>query len=141
MTVAEQDLIMEWKAGRKGAKPLLDEEAPAKLFDIVTPPTAITLDVLNALWAFLDACQYVPDRVHIHREMAVTHAEVKALYFIQYAGWSLSRATGKQVFRTGRKKLADTKDASWAMVSTGVSCGANVTHLMSCNGDPVRSGA
>lgn len=117
MPHADRQRILIWKAGRKGVKPLLDVDVPAKLFDFRRKPRSIDGSTTNALWAYLDSREYVADRVHRERTVAVTLQDVQRLSLREFSGWKSSRLDGGQVYRTPARGRSDSKDASWVLVS------------------------
>lgn len=117
MPNCESNRILRWKAGRKGLRTPFDEEVPARLFDLRRNPVVMDGSTTNALWAYLDAREYIADRVHRKRVVSVTLSDVRQLSVREYSGWRSSRADGSQVYRTPAKGRSDTKDASWVIVS------------------------
>jgi hypothetical protein len=117
MPPADRQRILLWKAGRSGVKPLLDVDVPAKLFDYRRKPLIMDGSTTNAIWAYLDSREYVADRIHRERTVAVTLQDVRQLFLREYSGWKSSRLDGEQVYRTPARGRSDSKDASWVLVS------------------------
>jgi hypothetical protein len=136
MPPADRRRILMWKAGRRGVKPLLDEEIPAKLFDFHRKPGNLDGSTTNALWAYLYSREYVPDRVHSEIAVEVTLRDVQSLYLREYSGWKSSRLDGGQVYRAPAKGRSESKDASWVLVSfrdlltRKISDSLRLTHLV-----------